>query len=130
MATGNILTLKINKIAFTKKVKDRIEKNMRELGRDLAADLGVAVSIPYPPASTVGSPPHRRSGDLKNSFKFITKQSFTGVALRVYTDIVYALRLEFGFVGTDRLGRNINQGPRPYWRPVFSKARIGFRLSR
>jgi hypothetical protein len=29
----------------------------------------------------------------------------------------YALRLELGMHGTDKLGRNVNQGPRPYLRP-------------
>lgn len=128
MAAG--LRLKLKKTAFLKRTKDRIEQNLKDLGRDLVADLGVAVSVPYPPASKVGEKPHLRSGDLKGSFKFVTKRSFISVALRVFTDIPYALRLEFGFVGTDKLGRNINQGPRPYWRPVLSRSRIGPRVAR
>lgn len=28
-------------------------------------------------------------------------------------------RLEFGFVGPDKLGRAYNQAPRPHWRPTF-----------
>ena len=35
----------------------------------------------------------------------------------VGTDLPYARRLEFGFVGADRLGRVYNQAPRPYFRP-------------
>jgi len=35
----------------------------------------------------------------------------------VGTDLPYARRLEFGFVGPDKLGRVYNQAPRPYFRP-------------
>ena len=81
--------------------------------------------MPYPPASRVGESPHRRTGDLKGSFKFIVKTGIISVSLRVFTKIPYAARLEFGFIGVDSLGRNINQGPRPYWRPVLAGSRIG-----
>lgn len=37
-----------------------------------------------------------------------------GVAT-VYTSTVYAARLEFGFYGTDSLGRNYNQPPYPFF---------------
>lgn len=98
---------------------------MEGLGRLLVANLRSAVSTPFPPASRVGESPHKRSGDLQGSFKFVVKTGIISVALRVFTDNPYAARLEFGFIGTDSLGRNINQGPRPYWRPVIAKSRIG-----
>lgn len=31
----------------------------------------------------------------------------------------YARRIEYGFVGTDSLGRHYNQAPQPYMRPAF-----------
>jgi len=37
----------------------------------------------------------------------------------VGTDLPYAKRLEFGFVGTDSLGRVYNQAPRPHFRPAL-----------
>ena len=43
---------------------------------------------------------------------------FTGV---VGTNVVYARRLELGFVGQDKLGRTINQKPRPHIIPAFEK---------
>jgi hypothetical protein len=119
------LRLKINKVAFTRKVKKRIEDNMDGIGALLVQQLAQAVSVPYPPASRVGESPHRRTGELQKSFKWIVKVGAVTVSLRVFTDNVYAARLEFGFIGTDSLGRNINQGPRPYWRPVLAKSRIG-----
>ena len=125
MAPKAKLELKIRKLAFTKKVKDRIEFNLTTLGKFIVADLESIVSIPYPPASRVGESPHRRSGDLKGSFKWTVKRRLLSVDLRVFTNIVYSRRLEFGFVGTDSLGRNINQGPRPYWRVALARAPIG-----
>lgn len=119
------LQLKIRKAAFTTKVKKRIEFNMKTLGRFIVADLARIVATPYPPASRVGESPHRRTGNLQRNFQWKVKISLLSVSLRVYTDVVYSRRLEFGFVGTDRLGRNINQGPRPYWRVVLGRAPIG-----
>ena len=130
MAVGLRVVLK--KRAFTARVKKRIKFNLETVGRFLVSELQSQVAIPFPPASKVGSSPHRRSGDLRTSFEFDVKQSLFSVTLRVFTDIAYALRLEFGFVGTDRLGRNINQGPRPYWRVVMAQNRtkIGVGVAR
>jgi len=119
------LELKIRKMAFTRKVKKRIEFNMKTLAQFIIADLQSVLSTPYPPASRVGESPHRRSGTLKGGFQFRVKTGLLSVSLRIFTNVPYSRRLEFGFVGTDRLGRNINQGPRPYWRPVLSRAPIG-----
>ena len=119
------LRLKLNKVALTRRVKKRIKFNMEGIGRLLVANLAQAVSTPYPPASRVGEMPHRRTGDLQKSFKWVVKVGAIFIGLRVFTDNVYAARLEFGFIGTDSLGRNINQGPRPYWRPVIAKTPIG-----
>lgn len=119
------LQFKIRKAAFTKKVKKRIAFNLETLAKFIIADLQRTVSTPFPPASRVGEAPHRRSGTLKRGFGFKIKTGLMSVSLRVFTDVPYSRRLEFGMVGTDRLGRNINQGPRPYWRPVMSRAPIG-----
>jgi hypothetical protein len=124
------LQLKIRKAAFTKKVKKRIEFNMKTLGRFIVADLANIVSTPYPPASRVGESPHKRTGNLQRNFQWKVKVGLLSVSLRVFTDVVYSRRLEFGFVGTDRLGRNINQGPRPYWRIALGRAPIGVGIAR
>ncbi len=133
MAVG--LKVKINKTAFTNRVKKRVEFNLGTVGAFLVKKLQAQVSIPYPPASRVGESPHRRkgmAGGLQGSFKFIVRRTPLGVKLTVFTNQAYALRLEFGFVGTDRLGRNINQGPRPYWRVVMGANRrtIGVGVAR
>lgn len=133
MAVG--LKINIKKRAFTERVKKRVEFNLGTVGAFLVKRLQAQVEIPYPPASRVGESPHRRkgmAGGLQGSFKFIVRRTLTGVTLTVFTDQVYALRLEFGFVGVDRAGRNINQGPRPYWRVVMgaNKRTIGVGVAR
>ena len=35
------------------------------------------------------------------------------------TDVPYAARLEYGYVGPDSLGRTFHQPARPYLRPAF-----------
>ncbi|MBA7558320.1 hypothetical protein ES705_51119 [subsurface metagenome] len=45
-------------------------------------------------------------------------KELTGV---VGSNVVYARRLELGFVGADSLGRIYNQLPRPYLRPALHK---------
>ena len=118
------LELRINKRAFTDKVKKRVEFNLGTVGAFLVQQLQTRVGVPFPPASVVGESPHRRkgmSGGLQGSFKFVVRRRLTGITLTVFTNQVYAMRLEFGFVGVDRAGRNINQGPRPYFRPVMSE---------
>lgn len=37
----------------------------------------------------------------------------------VGTNVAYGRREEFGFIGTDSLGRTFNQPPHPYLRPAF-----------
>ena len=34
-------------------------------------------------------------------------------------DPAYARRIEYGFIGTDKLGRNFHQAAQPYMRPAF-----------
>lgn len=133
MAVG--LRVNINKTAFTNKVKKRVEFNLGTVGAFLVKRLQAQVGVPFPPASRVGESPHKRkgmAGGLQGSFKFIVRRRVTGITLTVFTDQVYALRLEFGFVGVDSRGRNINQGPRPYFRVVMgeNKRVIGVGVAR
>lgn len=42
-----------------------------------------------------------------------------GWGVRIGTNVVYARRIEYGFVGRDRRGRVYNQAAKPYLRPAF-----------
>lgn len=68
-------------------------------------------------ASSEGEPPKLRTGELFRSITHETGIIGTDVVGRVGTNLEYAARLEYGFVGTDSRGRNINQGARPFLRP-------------
>lgn len=41
----------------------------------------------------------------------------------VGSDVPYARRLEFGFVGVDKRGRHYHQAPQPHWRPAMAYKR-------
>jgi hypothetical protein len=43
------------------------------------------------------------------------------------TNVVYARRVEYGFMGTDALGRKYHQPAQPYLRPSFDENRAVFR---
>lgn len=58
-------------------------------------------------------------GNLRAS---INTQLVSPTAASVGTNVVYALRQEFGFVGEDALGRVYNQGPNPYFAPAAAAA--------
>lgn len=45
------------------------------------------------------------------------------LAGRVGSNVIYARRVELGFVGVDSLGRKYNQKPRPYLRTALEKNR-------
>lgn len=67
--------------------------------------------------SKPGDPPRKVTALL---FQSIATQVFDDgddIVGRVGTNVIYARRLELGFVGTDSLGRNYDQAPRPFLRP-------------
>lgn len=63
-----------------------------------------------------------KSGTLRRSFFLNTvERGATRCVVAVSTNVPYAARLEYGFVGKDKLGRIYNQPPRPYIRPAFDE---------
>lgn len=74
--------------------------------------------------SRPGDPPHVLEGFLRRSITHRVIQTARGLTALVGSAMVYARRLELGFVGTDTLGRNVNQKPRPYLRPAVRNNRV------
>src|ERR1041385_5582267 len=76
--------------------------------------------------SAPGEPPHVLYGRLRQSIRHALSVTAEGITGRVGSNVIYARRLELGFVGTDAKGRNYNQAPRPYLRPAIlnNRARI------
>lgn len=71
-------------------------------------------SGPSPP----GQPPAVDTGRLRSSITHEVREEGNEVIGLVGSNVEYARRLEFGFVGTDKRGRRINQPERPYLRPA------------
>lgn len=61
--------------------------------------------------------PRHISGDYKRSWSTRFLGGITTIAAEVGTNAPQARRLEYGFVGTDSLGRHYNQPPYPHVRP-------------
>jgi HK97 gp10 family phage protein len=61
-----------------------------------------------------------KTGTLMRSIHTeIEVASPTRATAKIGPSVPYGARLEYGFVGTDSLGRHYNQGPHPYMRPAF-----------
>jgi hypothetical protein len=79
--------------------------------------LNLKSSLPPNPPSVAPAGPFRRFGTLGQSIQVDdSKAKGKKPSVRVGTSLVYAARLEFGFVGADSKGRVINQAARPYMR--------------
>jgi len=85
---------------------------MRQTGEQLIRDIRGIVNTPYPPASTPGNPPHRRSGRLSKLLmaKVVGDELYVKSAAR-RGDAPYPKFLE---EGTSKMA------PRPYLRPVVA----------
>lgn len=73
----------------------------------ILAPVGTGRHAPYP-----GGEEHYR-----DTIVAVPSEAPWGPAWEAYTDAPQANRLEYGFVGADRLGRHFNQAPRPHWGP-------------
>jgi hypothetical protein len=71
--------------------------------------------------SAPGEPPHMQTGELLESVDQQIQVNPTEIIGTVYTTSPYAMRLEFGFVGIDVLGRHYDQAPRPWLRPSLAE---------
>lgn len=63
------------------------------------------------------------TGQLRRSIRVWTKVSGDEAEARIGTNLDYARRIEFGFVGADKLGRRYNQAAKPYLRPALKAKR-------
>lgn len=60
-----------------------------------------------------------QSGTLRRSIHVETEMEGLKPIALVGTDVPYARRLEYGFIGEDSLGRVYHQMPKPIWRATF-----------
>lgn len=70
-------------------------------------------------ANASGRPgPRRRTGDYTRTMNVEIVRQAAMVRATIGTNAAQALRLEYGFVGADSLGRVYNQKPLPHWGPM------------
>jgi len=87
------------------------------LQTEIKKRLNLKSSRPPNPPSVAPAGPYRNLGTLGQSIQVDDrKNKGKKPFVRVGTSLVYAARLEFGFVGSDSKGRVINQAARPYMR--------------
>lgn len=82
----------------------------------LATSTGKRAGYQPPRSSRKGSSSPAGFDDTVKVPKTESKNDFKVV---VGTNVIYARRVEFGFVGRDSLGRNYNQAGKPYLYPAF-----------
>jgi hypothetical protein len=63
--------------------------------------------------------PNVITGAYRNSWQTQTRRIPHGAICTLGTDLPYGRRLEFGFVGTDSIGRTYNQPPFPHVQPAL-----------
>lgn len=123
--------LKLNIRSVERNLSRYIEKRMRMVVARIEGFVKNSIStngngVPSAP----GSPPNRQSGSLIQSIGSDVSRDANEVK-GVYGVLKgqigkgspqeYARRLELGFVGRDSAGRNINQRPRPFIVPAYTK---------
>jgi hypothetical protein len=94
------------------KIGPAIQRGVRHTGEvGVARIRGNASGRPGPNVIT---------GAYRNSWRPQTRSLPYGAVCTIGTDLPYGRRLEFGFTGTDSLGRNYNQPPFPHVQPALS----------
>lgn len=92
---------------------------MSQAARDTAGRVGVkAAAMLVENDAKIKAP--FVTGTLRRSIS--TEIAQKGTIIWAYTgsrDVPYARRIEFGFVGSDSLGRTYNQAAQPYLRPAL-----------
>jgi hypothetical protein len=63
--------------------------------------------------------PNVITGAYRNSWRTETRHLPYGAQCTIGTDLPYGRRLEFGFTGTDSLGRSYHQPPFPHVQPAL-----------
>jgi len=109
---------------------DRVEAGLRDLGSGLKgeglADCLVAGALIVQNEAKTTAP--YLTGTLRRSIHTESRvRSETNVYALVGTDVEYARRIEYGFVGRDKLGRVYDQAARPYMRPALDANREAVR---
>jgi hypothetical protein len=123
---------------FITRVVGELEGIGKRLGAGLVGEITKVLNVRQPVAfvtskktgnryivglepSEPGEPPKMLTGRLRDSISYAVERDGNKVVVNLRAATNYAARLEFGFVGVDRLGRRYTQAPRPYMLSTISK---------
>lgn len=100
--------------------------NYQRPSRTTATGRRVGIYARDESETRAGKPPMQVTGTLKKSITWKLVATYRTLSGLIGSNVRYARRLEFGFVGTDALGRVVHQPPHPYLRPAIlnNKKRI------
>lgn len=95
---------------FKSKVDREMDRRFEECGIVVSRHARQIVGIAYPPASSPGNPPHRRTGAFQQSITHETRKRSGQPAVRIYAGVPYG---EFLETGTSRMAA------RPWRKPAY-----------
>jgi hypothetical protein len=104
------------------KLADKLEHAADRIGPALARAVQHAGTLGQARirGNASGRPgPNVITGAYRNSWQATTRRIPHGAICTLGTDLPYGRRLEFGFTGTDSLGRHYNQPPFPHVQPAL-----------
>lgn len=81
---------------FKSKVDRVMDRRFEECGRVIRDHARQLVGVQYPPASSPGSPPHRRTGRLQQSITYQAGKKSGQPSVRIYAGEPYGEYLETG----------------------------------
>jgi hypothetical protein len=110
---------------FRAKVSAAVLEAMENRANETVEEIKESISEPYPPASTVGNPPHMRTGNLRDGVQQITYETNDAVTSNVASsraegNPAVPLWMEFGTFRDPA-------APRPYMSPAFHESAPKFR---
>jgi len=89
------------------KVRAAVADGLERSGKHVVQDIRRAINVPFPPASSPGEPPHKRTGNLRANIAYKVNRKTLEVYIAPTEDAYYGFYLEYG-------APRANLEPRPF----------------
>jgi HK97 gp10 family phage protein len=96
------------------RIRSVLMQTMHQQGQESVDRIKKSIGTQYPPASSPGEPPHKRTGGLQNSVGYNVTVAGPSANLEVTATAPYAAYLEYG---------TENMAARPFLRPEVDRIR-------